>query len=71
MLYRPIPPAVVVAGLPAGIVCIGITAIAGKNIVEIEDNDVFVRIIGKPFVEEPVVKGPGIGRFRGVCLIVL
>ena len=40
VLHRPIPPAVVVAAVPSQVTGVGVAAVAGQNVVKVEDRHV-------------------------------
>ncbi len=61
VLHRAVPPAVVVAGLPAQVIGVGIAAVGGQDVVEVENGHVVVGIAVQPVVPQPAIEGPGVG----------
>ena len=61
MLDGAVPPAVMVAGGGAQVVGVSVAAVAGQHVVEVEHEDVVVRVAVKPVVGQPVVEGTGVG----------
>ena len=70
VLHCTVPPAVVVASLPPGVVGVNIAAIAGQDVVEIKDSHIVVGIADQPVVDQPVIEGAGVGRVCRVGVVL-
>ena len=69
VLNHPIPPAMMITLFLTSIIAVGAAAIAGEDVVEIEDSDVFVRIPHQPVVDQPVVENASIGGMAIIRLV--
>ena len=66
MLNCIVIPAMMIAGGRVKVIGVCITAVSGQYIIEIEYENILVRIVFQPVVAEPLIEGAGIGRICGI-----
>lgn len=69
MLNGIVQDAVVIARGGIRIMSVGVSAIGGEYIEEVEGEDIVMRVVLKPIVNQPVGHGAGIGGMAGVGFI--